>query len=150
MENYRHSFDPSSRKFICPGCDKRRFVRYVDNATGDYLPEQFGKCDRESKCGYFMKPETKQPEIWIPPPPRVEPPPALIPNEVFSETLKDYDQNNFIINLQKNVPYPFLKEDVSRIIDLYQIGTAPDGFTCFPFISKAGNIHGVQEKIFDC
>jgi len=48
-----------------------------------------------------------------------------------------------------NVPYPFLKEDVSRIIELYKIGTAPDGRVCFPFIDKAGNVYGIQEKIFD-
>ena len=61
MENHRYHFDKSSNKFLCPACQKKTFVLYVDAVKGDYLPEQYGKCDRESNCGFSQLPplETK-------------------------------------------------------------------------------------------
>lgn len=61
MENHRYHFDKSSKKFRCPACQKKTFVLYVEAVTGNYLPEQYGKCDRESNCGFFQlpPPETK-------------------------------------------------------------------------------------------
>ena len=56
MKNFPYELDKSSRKFICPGCEKRRFVKYIDIETNQYLPERFGRCDREVNCGYFIDP----------------------------------------------------------------------------------------------
>lgn len=159
MKNFRYELDKSSRKFICPGCEKRRFVKFIDIETNQYLPERFGRCDREVNCGYFIDPYKEgynsAPEAFKTPwskrktPRPPVPSPGLISLEAFKSTLKDYDQNNFIQNLLYNVPYPFSGKDVDRIIELYKIGTAPNGFTCFPFIDKSGDVYGIQEKIFD-
>ncbi|TDY14147.1 DUF6371 domain-containing protein [Meridianimaribacter flavus] len=54
--NYKYSLDNSSRKFNCPKCQKKTFVRYLDNETGSYLNYNIGRCDRESKCQYHLKP----------------------------------------------------------------------------------------------
>ncbi|WP_353845343.1 PG0870-related protein [Candidatus Brachybacter algidus] len=43
-------------KNILPDCSKKTFVRYVDMETGDYLPEQYGRCDRESNGSFNFKP----------------------------------------------------------------------------------------------
>jgi hypothetical protein len=61
MNEYRYILDTSPRKYRCPGCGKKRFVRYVDTATGELLPEQYGRCDREANCGHHEPPplETK-------------------------------------------------------------------------------------------
>jgi len=61
MENHRYYFDKSGKKFCCPACQKKTFVLYVDSEKGNYLSEQYGRCDRESNCGYFLLPplETK-------------------------------------------------------------------------------------------
>ncbi|MGM0934040.1 MAG: DUF6371 domain-containing protein [Bacteroidota bacterium] len=54
--NFRYNLDKSSKKFICPDCNKKTFVRYVDSESGNYLPETYGRCDRESKCNYHNAP----------------------------------------------------------------------------------------------
>lgn len=56
MENYKYSLDKSSKKFVCPQCTKKTFVRYIDNDTGNYLNDDFGRCDREQKCYYHNAP----------------------------------------------------------------------------------------------
>lgn len=54
--NFRYILDPTSKKFYCPKCGKKRFVRYIDLVTGAYLSEEFGRCDREDHCQYWQKP----------------------------------------------------------------------------------------------
>lgn len=50
---YRFSLDKSSKKFTCPQCQKRTFVRYKDSENDTYIePDYIGRCDRENKCGY--------------------------------------------------------------------------------------------------
>ncbi|WP_245980451.1 DUF6371 domain-containing protein [Flagellimonas lutimaris] len=55
--------DRSSKKFVCPACNKKRFVRYVDRETGNYLDGDYGRCDRSDNCGYFKSP--KQDDIYF-------------------------------------------------------------------------------------
>jgi hypothetical protein len=55
---YQNTLDKSSKKFSCPNCTKRTFVKYVEIETGNYLADNFGRCDRESKCGYQAHPPT--------------------------------------------------------------------------------------------
>lgn len=56
METYKYSLDKSSRKFVCPKCNKKTFVFYVDTETSNYLTTDFGKCDREQNCTYHKAP----------------------------------------------------------------------------------------------
>ena len=58
MSVFRYSLDKSSKKNICPNCNKNTFVFYVDTEKGKYLPTDFGRCDREQNCNYHKAPPT--------------------------------------------------------------------------------------------
>ena len=176
MDNeYRYIFEKGSRKHICPECGKKRFVRYVDTKTGEYLPDQYGRCDREANCGYHLNPyqdgyskmiwgreNGNSPVIpirWKPPSTRKAPQPPAKPVyfnfEAFKRTLRPeyYENNVFIQNLFNRVPYPFDPADVTKVIEFYRLGTIPGGYrsgaVTFPFIDIKGNIRAVQVKQFD-
>ena len=56
MEAFKYSLDKGSKKFICPNCNKKSLVLYVDIETGNYLTDDFGRCDREQNCTYHKAP----------------------------------------------------------------------------------------------
>ena len=176
MDNeYRYIFEKGSRKHICPECGKKRFVRYVDTKTGEYLPDQYGRCDREANCGYHLNPYQDGyskmiwgrengnsiviPTRWKPPTTRKvqQPPvkPIYFDFEAFKRTLRPehYENNIFIQNLFGRVQFPFDPADVTRVIELYRLGTVSAGYrsgaVTFPFIDIDGNVRAVQVKQFD-
>lgn len=173
MSEYRYRLDRSSRKHPCPECGKRKLVRYVDSSTGDYLPEAYGRCDRESNCTYHLSPyhdgyatmirdQEEGPNVahWKPlqtikkAKPKPQPEPVHIPHEVLHQTLQGYEKNQFIQNLLHHVPYPFEANDIEKVISLYYLGTIPDGYRragaiTFPFIDVAGKVRTIQAKQFD-
>lgn len=55
-----------AKKALCPSCNKKTLVRYYDNERGEFLPEQFGRCDREVKCSYFNKPPLETLCLFVP------------------------------------------------------------------------------------
>lgn len=56
MREYKYSLDRSSKKFICPKCLKKTFVKFVESENRMYLSDDLGRCDRERSCGYFSSP----------------------------------------------------------------------------------------------
>jgi hypothetical protein len=167
----RYIFEKGSKKHLCPECTKKRFVRYVDSDTGEYLPEQYGRCDRESKCGYFLNPykdghakaiwneEQGNKTDWKQVKTRPVKKPlnklkrAFIPVEVFGPTRAGYEKNTFIQNLLTSVAFPFEIEDIKKVISMYHLGTIQDGYrkgaNTFPFIDVNKKIRAVQVKQFN-
>ncbi len=161
---YRLKLDRSSKKFTCPSCEKKTFVKYIDEESGAYLPEIYGRCDREVKCTYHLNPYKdgylnsgdENTNSWRRQATKTLPQkkqPAYIPYEVLKATRKEYEQNSFIQNLLYNIPYPFDKRDVERIIEMYHLGTICKGYRAgavtFPFIDIKGDIRAIQVKQFD-
>lgn len=56
MDSFKYSLDKSSKKNICPNCNKKTFVYYVNTETGNNLTTDFGRCDREQNCNYHKAP----------------------------------------------------------------------------------------------
>jgi hypothetical protein len=156
IDYYRFILDKSGKKHLCPDCGKIRFVRYIDRETKEYLPEKYGRCDRESNCSYHLNPysDSYQTNETNPKEHRqkqkAQPQPVyFMPEEVLNNTLKGYENNIFIQNLLKFAPV----EEVEKVIALYRIGTIKTGerfgAVTFPFIDKAGNIRTIQAKEFN-
>lgn len=162
-----YHLEPGSKKHICPSCGKKRFVRYVEKATNDYLPEQYGRCDREANCGYHLNPykdgyanptqdlqEEKKVGIGKSTPVRAFAD-AFVPFSVLQRTLlaNGYERNIFIQNLIKNILFPFPEKDVEKVVELYYLGTLNKGYMSgaltIPYIDRMGNVRAVQVKTFD-
>lgn len=177
---HRYILEKGSKKHLCPAtdCGKRTFVHYIDTDTGDYLPEQYGRCDRESKCSYHLNPyldgyskmiwEQEQKvtgvtKVTVPqtfyfftqPKPQPTPKPIYFDFETFKQTLQPdrYEKNTFIQNLFYNVQFPFEVDEVTKVIQLYRLGTVSNGYRAgantFPFIDIKGNVRAIQVKQFD-
>lgn len=163
---FRFTLEKGSKKYHCPNCGKKRLVAYIDTDTGTHIPQQYGRCDRESKCGYHLNPykdgynkklrEDNRTD-WKPqrPKPKNKPlkKPVFFPFEVFSRTREGYDKNTFIQNLLSCVAFPFEVQDIEKVISLYHLGTVQNGYqsgsTTFPFIDINGNVRAIQVKQFD-
>ena len=175
MNKHRYTLEKGSKKHHCPDCNKKTFVLYIDTETGDYLPEQYGRCDRENKCSYHLNPyldgyakaiwEQEQgnrseiPNNWKPQRkkaiPQPTPEPVFFDFETFKQTLQPerYEKNTFIQNLFYREQFPFEVDEVTKVIQLYRLGTVANGYRAgaitFPFIDIKGNVRAVQVKEFD-
>ena len=157
--SFRYSFDKSSKKFVCPCCEKKRFVRYIDVETKEYLPSEYGACDRIVKCGYKCNPYTdkyqgaRNQSYYVPNKIHSSPTISNIPDDVLTNTLKDYDVNRFIQNLKQDVKYPFDEGSINEVIGKYFLGTVSKGYmsgsVTFPFINIRGKVRAIQVKQFD-
>ncbi len=58
MKKYKYSLDTTSKKFTCPRCENKTFVKFIDTETNSYLNGGLGRCDRESNCGYYSAPNS--------------------------------------------------------------------------------------------
>lgn len=171
MNEYRYKLDKGSQKFNCPKCSKKRFVKYIDLNTGKYLPLNYGRCDREDECNYSLDPykdgyaksiediESGNKTDWKPKKidliytKKTISETYYFDSETFKATLKNYEKNIFIQNLLHNIKYPFPEDEVTKIIELYRLGTISNNYRAgaitFPFIDINQNVRTIQVKEFD-
>lgn len=126
-------------RFTCPRCNhKHQLARYIDLA-GHYIADDVGRCNRESKCGYHLKPkdyfeenrghvgrawpQQQRASLGTP----VTVPVRYISRDVLKTTLKAYEQNTFV----KYLRTIFDQVTVQNLINAYGLGTARDGSCIF-------------------
>ncbi|OZI09333.1 hypothetical protein BWI93_04545 [Siphonobacter sp. BAB-5385] len=162
MNDFQYALDQSSKKFNCHGCGKRRMVRYINLVSGEYLPSQYGRCDREAACHYHLNPyadgygkeEAVRPKsayTYKKPEPK---PITFYPSELVGQLYnRDASKNQFLENLVRRLPYPLLSKDIEQVRELYQLGTVEKGYMAgaiaFPYIDEHGNTRTIQIKTFD-
>lgn len=156
MNPHRYILEPykgMNTRYPCPSCQQKNktFVRYIDTETGKHLAPTVGRCNRESNCGYHYTPkqyfqdnnisfDTPQAKPYNKPkavtPPRTTI--SFIPVEVFKQSLKSYESNNFV----KFLLGLFGVKITSELISRYFIATSKhwDGATVFWQIDNLGKI----------
>ena len=152
----------------CPGCEEPHcFTRYLDTDTGELLPGEYGRCDRETNCGYVLSPYTRpaggglsyataaEREEALPasPPRLVRPAPAApgpvvsIPAEVMQASLGHYERNALARLLQVHFGAGVAAELLTR----FQLGTSAHwpGACVFWLIDEQGRVRGGQVVLYD-
>ncbi|MFS4484223.1 DUF6371 domain-containing protein [Hyunsoonleella sp. 2307UL5-6] len=128
MSNYRFTLEATSKKYVCPNCNKKRFVRYVDTQENIYVGDKVGRCDREFNCGYHLTPKdfyknngtlvghTKYSGETIKPKVRKI---SSLEKYLISKHGNSFKKNNFIQSLKMI----FNDEQIKQIISKYLLGT---------------------------
>lgn len=151
--NYKYHFDPSSKKFICPSCEKRRFVRMIDE-SGNYISDEYGICERKGSCGYSKWPKKYDSHVKIDfsqnkvlQIKKGEGPPSTISEHYVQESLKGYDINS----LYQYLITEYNKQDVDAVFALYKVGTSRNwnGATVFWQISIDNQVRSGKIIKFD-
>lgn len=145
MVNFKYVLDKSSKKFQCPKCNKRTFVKYIETETGNYLNDNSGRCDRETSCQYFLKPEGQIQDFVIKEIPKVEP--SYHSLELVEKSYLSKAKNNFIEFLNNH----FTKEEVFKAVETYFIGASShwNGGTVFWQIDQFERVHHGKIMLFN-
>lgn len=151
-------------RYECPVCGARKqFTRYLDTRRQEQLPPQFGRCNREDKCGYHLGPydvngsglsyaasdaaefTTVQPgaRLHKVPSPRV----YVLPQELYKQSLTNYERNNFAA-LLCNRYGPTTANELLRRFDVGTSGLWP-GATIFWQLDEFARVRGGQIVLFD-
>jgi len=119
-----------SHYLTCPSCGKKRLKLYCYE-DGKELHESVGRCQRESNCGYHLKPAEyfkDKGEKYVNSMEFVKPIPKLIYslNRAMCEKIAS--------NFKKSTLLTFLAQtgiDYSPIFERYKVGSSPNGSTVF-------------------
>ena len=146
MTQYNYHLDKTSKKFNCPKCGEKRFVKYIEIETGHYAESQYGRCDRETKCGYIMYPNKNSivNYNYVAPLPLK---PSYIEKEILKKTLTKYEINPLTTYLYNH----YSKDEVNITIDKYQVGTSNqfNNSTVFWQMDNTGNIRTGKIMAYD-
>ncbi len=173
----RYQFPKKAIKSDCPQCGpkhRRTFSLYIDTRTGETLPEAYGRCDRESNCGYHLSPYQKGPsgmsyadmvfEQWkadnplttkskrpftIAQPLKI--PSAVasvysIPDLLFESSIGHYERNKLAFLLYQH----FGVSIGNDLLERFRIGTSSrwSGACVFWYIDEQNRKRGGQIKLF--
>ena len=159
--SYQYELEKGSVKHICPVCNRKTFVRYVDVEAGEYIADEVGRCDREVKCGYHQKPRdyflksgenpfNKRPESKNKRTAEVKAPdekPVFVPDEVFRESLQHYERNWFYLFLVDL----FGTDRAEELCTWYCVGTSKhwQGACVFWYVNHIGRVTRGKIMLYD-
>ena len=154
----------------CPACGGvGQFARYLDTETGEPLPAEFGRCNRESNCGYHASPYAHGPDgesyahraalrtaagaVPAPYAPATHkltgppPPPIFIPAELYQASLGRYERNNLARLLRCHFGAGVAAELLAR----FHVGTSAHwpGACVYWLIDECGQVRGGQVVLLD-
>lgn len=144
-------YKTKASRYECPACGHQHvFVRYVDE-SGQHVAPEVGRCNRESKCGYHLKPKeyfashVARPLKVQPIHPK-SPPVALseIPARYLQESRRSAEQNAFVRFLLRHYSH----EQVLQACDQYLLGDFA-GFTTFWRVDERGYINTAKLMRYD-
>ena len=161
---YRYILEEGSKKYKCPRCGQKRYVRYIDSETNMYLPYEYGRCDRENNCAYHLNPYqdgfnrqktskkrkgSKQPFSYhtVSDKDVVASIKSTVDYTVLANTRNNYESNNLVQWLLKQ----FDLVTVQSLIANYHIGTSNHwkGASIFWQIDFSGKIRGGKVMLYD-
>lgn len=136
MIRYRYILDTSTKKFDCPSCGKRRFVRIIDSEIGQYIASEYGRCDRQESCGYVKFPAQprKQEEDF-----------DIIKGSEARKTIQYVPDTDFYKGLCRR----FDKKKVDEVFIKYGIGGMADGRVIFFQYDVSSNIRTGKIMAYD-
>ena len=146
--SFRYEFDKSSKKYICPKCNKKKLVCFYDSETKEQMPLVFGVCERKNSCGYVSYPEfkdnSKNTNTFVYKPPKQT---SFLEYNLVSKCLKNYSNNNFIQFLKSL----FNDDQVNDVISKYHIGTSKywNGATVFWQIDNNNKVRTGKTMLYD-
>lgn len=154
FEKYR----TKANRGTCHSCGRAHsLVPYVFTATGERLPEQFGRCNRVDSCGYHLKPTMKDLNIddqqWEkymqelaarPEQPNIV---VDMPSDLLIDSLDWNEENTLYKYLIKLLPADVVK----WLFKEYLVGNHPvwPGAVVFWFVTILGQIRAGQIKQFE-
>ncbi|SMO84189.1 DUF6371 domain-containing protein [Gracilimonas mengyeensis] len=152
LTEYKYQLDPGSKKFLCPSCERKRFVRYVAQDNGNYLPEDVGRCDREQSCGYHKPPRQADGIelaniLYKSSEPRKEPKASTLPKGYLKRSLGNYERNTLITWMATLKGWSW--ERATETAQLYKVGTSKDGWAIFWQIDQQGKIRSGKMMAYD-
>ena len=162
---FRYTLQPYAgrrSRATCPACGGvGQFTRYLDTETGELLPAEFGRCNRESNCGHHASPSAPAPggesyahrEALAParptPAASASPPtpPVLIPADVYRASLGHYERNNLARLLRGHFGAGVGDELLAR----FHVGTSAHwpGACVFWLLDERRQVRGGQVVQFD-
>lgn len=127
-------------KEVCPNCGCKRFVPYVLSADGKTMAgKEYGRCDREQKCGYHKYPGR---EVGV---------------KVAATTQGVHKASPYVFNADcATAKHSILLDYAVQLIgcaayqvwDAYKIGATADGKTVFWYIDKNGIVRSGKEIMY--
>ena len=143
---YKYSLDKSSKKFVCPSCGKKTFVRYVNVENNSYLEDGFGRCDRQTNCQYHSSPKQNNVTTEFVSP-IIKRKVSTLQYDLIVQCGRNFKENNFVQFLK----IYFTPEEVQSVILKYLLGTSShwNGSTVFWQINQKEEIQAGKVMLYD-